>query len=135
MRLTSPVIITPRLLPGVQIGRAFISITYSKRAGDETRTRYQYYVDLPFERGDTVAVACDDLQSGCQGGSLQEGLASLLSFLAACGESVYWSRRNGNAGENSDLFPTEVGEWAASYSDELSMLAIELEETPDLITE
>jgi hypothetical protein len=55
----------------------------------------------------------------------------LLSFLSAAAESY---RYKGMEGENADLFPAEVTAWAAQYSDELSMLAFELEENSELIT-
>jgi hypothetical protein len=131
MLIHEPCMITSRLLPGIKVGGGFISIEYSKRAGDEGRTRYQYHIDLPNGEEHTG----DDLQSGCQGGSLQEGLASLLSFLSACGESYGYSLRTGREGENTDLFPANVAEWAYQNSDELSSLSCDFEETPDLIEE
>ena len=138
LELTAPVEITPRLLPGVRIGDAYISIEYSARPGSEGRIRYQYHIDLPADP-DTADPRTehtgDDMQSGCGGGSLQAGLESLLSFLGACGESVSYAAHAGHDGENSDMFPEAIGEWAAQCSDELSMLQIELEETPDLIRE
>ena len=125
--LKSPVGIMPRLLPGVQVGGAFVSIEYADRAGERGRVRYRWYVDLSDGREFTD----DDLQSGCGGGSLQAGLESLLSFLGAFAES--W--RRGPGGDNGDLFPEGLHEWATQNSDEIGMLAIELEETPDLIEE
>ena len=129
MKLQSPVEITSRLLPGVRVGGATISIDYSReRSG---RQAYRWYIDLP----DGSEHTGDDLSSGVGGGSLQSGLESLLSFLSACGESVNYRDRTGRDGENADLFPAPVAEWAAQNSDELSMLAIELQETPGLISE
>lgn len=52
-------------------------------------------------------------------------LATLLSFLTACAESI--SYLPGGGGENADLFPRDVAEWAAQHSDELTMLALEIE--------
>lgn len=127
MILQSPICITARLLPGVKIDNAFVSISYSKRAGSEGRTRYRWHIGLP--EGEYTG---DDLQSGCQGGSLQEGLESLLCFLGACGES--W-RYSGPGEENADLFPQPVAEWAAQNADELTMLEYELQEQPNLIRE
>ena len=127
MLLKSPVMITARLMPGVKIGDAFVSIEYSDCAGRDGRTRYRWFVDLSDGREFTD----DDLQSGCGGGSLQAGLESLLSFLGAFAES--W--RRGPGGDNGDLFPEGLHEWATQNSDEIGMLAIELEETPDLIEE
>ena len=129
--LKSPVGIMPRLLPGVQVGGAFVSIEYADRAGERGRVRYRWYVDLSDGREFTD----DDLQSGCGGGSLQGGLESLLSFLGAFAESWRCNGYDVNDGENADLFPAGMAEWAQQNSDEIGMLQIELEETPDLIEE
>ena len=131
MILSPPIIITSRLLPGVKVGSATISISYSPRPGDDTalgqRTRYRYYIDLP-----DYEYAADDLQSGCGGGTLQSGLESLLAFLSACGESYNY---RGEEGENSDLFPLPLAQWCADHTDQLTLLQLELEETKDLIQE
>jgi hypothetical protein len=55
--------------------------------------------------------------------------------LDACGESYGYGLRTGQSGENADLFPEQVAEWAYQNSDELSMLACELEENKGLIEE
>lgn len=90
------------------------------------RTRYRWTIDL---HGKTRArsYAGSDLRSGCQGGTVQEGFASLLSFLGAASESF-------PDGENSGMFPRAVEAWAHQYSDELSMLACEVEENADAIS-
>ena len=124
MRIAAPAIITPRLLPGLQIGGAFVSIDYAKRPGREYRTRYHWFIDLPSgEEFDS-----DDMQSGNGGGSLQEGLKCLVDFLGACAEGVRYQTSTGRQSENADLFPPAIAEWAAQYSDELSAIAWELEE-------
>ncbi len=129
MILNSPFLISSRLLPALQVGGATIQLEYSKRDGRDSRTRYQWTIDLPNGQEFTG----DDLQSWCQGGSLQNGFASLLSFLSAAAESF---RYKGMDGENADLFPATVVEWAAKNSDELSMLSLEIEESEiDLIEE
>lgn len=129
MRLQSPFAISSRLMPGLLIGGAWIQLEYSKRPGDNGRTRYQYWIDLP----DGSEHSGDDLQSGCgRSAGLQEMFATLLAFLSACGESYSYAQRTGcdledtNAGE---MFPLAVAEWAAQYSDELSMMQIDLEES------
>ena len=140
MQLHFPVIITPRLLPGLQVGNAFISIHWSRRAGDDGRARSEYFIDYS---GDEYGAgrweySADDLQTGCGGGSLQGQLSTLCSFLSACAESYAYDIRrggDGSGGENSDLFPAHVREWAHQNSDEISMLAIELDESPELIAE
>lgn len=124
MKLQAPFIITPRLCAGIQIGKAFISIADGER-NQEGRTQYGVFIDLP----DGSEHEVTDLRSGCQGGDLQEGMSSLLSFLGAAAESYRYA---GMDGENSDLFPKPVTEWAYENSDEISMLALEIEETPNL---
>lgn len=62
-----------------------------------------------------------------------EGMAILLAFLDACAESRRYSRHSGQEGENLDLFPDNVGEWAEANSDEIAMTKLEIEETPNCI--
>jgi hypothetical protein len=129
MRIQPPCIITPRLLAGIKIGNAIISIDYADREGDENRVRYQWHIDL-----DGAEYSGDDLQSGNPihgvDNGLQRGLASLLGYLGACGESYAYDIRNGGngmGGENSELFPPAVAEWAYVHSDEISMAECELD--------
>ena len=68
-----------------------------------------------------------DLRSGCQGGTEREGLASLLSFLSAAAESRQYRKRTGREGDNEDLFPAEIVDWACQYSDEIAVASLELE--------
>ena len=137
MRIAQPCVITSRLLPGIQIGDGSISIEYAdllhNAAIDGGRQRYRWYLDIP-----AGEFSGDDLKSGVGGGSLQSGLESLLSFLSAAGESWAYDIRQGGdgaGGENSDLFPPAVAEWAAQNSDELSMAAMEIEEGGEIIAE
>ena len=129
MLLTAPIVITSRLCAGVQVGPAYISIEYAG-SDQDGRTRYRYFIDLPDYEYEST-----DLASGCQGSDLQSGLSSLLGFLSAFAESVAYSQRSGCESENADLFPTELADWATQYSDELSILSCEIEETPGLIAE
>lgn len=118
MKLLSPIIITSRLMPGLRIGDTFISLGVGPRNG-EGRTVYKCFIDLANGTEHEVR----DLRSGCQGGGVQDGLASLLSFLSAAGEG------------DADLFPPAITEWAAKNEDEISMLSCELEETAGLVTD
>lgn len=127
MKLQTPFEISPRLLPCVRIGDVFISIDYAGETRDG-RTRYRYHIDLPNGKEHTGT----DLKSGCGGGDLQAGMESLLSFLSAAAESYRYS---GMDGENSDLFPEFICQWASDNSDAISMLAIELEETKTQLIE
>ena len=130
MQIEKPFLITSRLMLGFRLGGAEVSFGYSKQAGDCGRTRYEWIIDLGKKtfRG-------DDIQSGCNGGSLAAGLGSLLSFLGAAGESMDYETRSGRPGDNAGLFPRPVAEWASANSDGLGMMALELEETPELIVE
>jgi hypothetical protein len=111
-------------MPGVQIGKAFISLDNGGGISSDNRTIYRAYIDLP----DGTAHEITDLRSGCGGGGIQEGLESLLSFLGAAAESYQYRMRTGRTGENEDLFPPAVVEWAAENADEIGMLQCDLEE-------
>lgn len=129
MKLTHPIIITPRLMAGVRVNDAWISVEWSRRPGDGGRARVRYIIDGPnFEYEN------DDLQTGVGGGHLQSMLGTLLAFLGAAAEAYDYERRTGRKSGNADLFPAEVTEWASQNSDEISMLQYEIEETPNLIT-
>jgi hypothetical protein len=129
MLLKNPVIITPRLLPGVKVGDAFLSIEYDGITRDN-RDRYKIYLDAP-----NLTHEDSELQSGCGGGTLQDGLANLLGFMFACGESVQWGKRTGKLEGNADLYPPDVAAWCADNASELSMLCEELSEKEGLIKE
>ena len=129
MILHEPFQISARLLPAIKVGKVTISIEADGKTSDG-RIRWKYYLD-----GKDWEYENNDLKSGVGGGSLQDAFASLLSFLSACGESIAYGRRSGTPGDNANLFPPHVGEWADQYSDELSMLECELEENPELITD
>lgn len=122
--------ISPRLLPGVKIGATFISIKFAGETSDG-RARYRYYIDGPdFEHSG------DDLKSGCGGGSLVQGMESLLSFLGAAADSYRYRKciYSGDPDDNSSLFPEPVTAWAYQNSDEISLLELEIKESEtDLI--
>ena len=127
MNIHSPGITTSRFCAGVKIGPVTISIEYSPYEGDNGRTRYRYFLDMEGQ-GETEEYHADDLQSGCQGGNLQGGLESLFALLGAAGEAYACELRTGQESDNFDLFPPWVSEWAYQYSDELSLLAYDMEE-------
>lgn len=128
-QLKPPFIITARLMAGVKVSEnSYISIGYGQYNG-EGRMCYEVWIDI----GDKE-YSVDDLKSGCQGGTLQEGMESLLSFLCAAADA-YRYEMGGRQSENSDLFVPEVMEWAYQHDGELQMLQCEIEETPDLIIE
>lgn len=118
MLLSNPVQITPRLLPGVRVGGAWLSIEYAHTEGH--RQHYRYYIDLP----NRFEYSADDLSSGCRH-SLQHGLQDLCMFLSALGDGSC----------ESDGWPREVKQWAIGCADDLSLMAMDLEETEGLIQE
>lgn len=130
MILHPPFEITARLMPGLKIGESsYVSIEY----GDWTidgRMRYNIWIDM-----DEKEFLIDDVCSGVGGGTLQEGMESLLAFLSAAAEAYMCKMKHGRATENIDLFVPEVVEWAYQNSDEIGMLCVELKETPGLIEE
>lgn len=119
-----PFIITARLLAGVRVADAFISITFDGETSDG-RARYRYYIDGPnFEHEG------NDLKSGVGGGSLVGGMESLLCFLGAAADSyAYRGEYTGDPDDNSSLFPEVVTVWAHQHSDEIDMLRFEIEES------
>lgn len=63
----------------------------------------------------------DDIHGGAnETPNLVAGARSLFAFLYACQESVAHAARGGLVrGENADLFPSHVAEWAEQYSEEI----------------
>lgn len=131
MTLTQPFMITARLMAGVKVDKTFISIEPAGATKDG-RLKCRYYIDTPeweFEG--------DDLASGVGGPrrGLQEMMESLLSFLSSAADSYrYHMSRPKGEHDDPDLFPPHVMEWCYQHDSELSMLQLELEDNPNLIT-
>lgn len=117
MQLHKPFEITPRLLPGVRIGGAWVSLEHVGYTSSG-RDRYRWYIDL----ADGTEFSEADLKSGCQGASTQAMFGTLLAFLRACADGRSYAARTGRDSENSDLFPKAVGQWAEENSDEIASL-------------
>lgn len=115
-----PFIITPRLLPGLRIADAFISITYARQPA-RRGVRYEYHIDTPGHE-----YSAYDLESGMFGGTLVEGMDSLLAFLGACAESVRYCGDNSDPDSNASLFPKEIAEWAANHSNDIDCARCEI---------
>ena len=123
----SPCYITSRLMAGIDVGDATISIEYGRAQGRHGRHTYSYAIDIPalpdgYESSDLSGM-----------GNLQDGLKSLLASLAAAAEAYRYTMRGGHS-DNSDLFPPEIMEWAYQNADGISMAESDLE-TPNLIKE
>jgi hypothetical protein len=124
MKLYNPFKISARLAPALQIGKAWISYNQG-----------QFIIDLP---DGSEHVVEDFHPPACGHCTLQNQFAALLSFLGACAESRDYAERNGKNpmdGENSDLFPDNVGAWAQDNSGEIDLLSIELEESTENLIE
>ena len=122
MKLHPPFAISARLAPALQIGKAWLSFDSG-----------QFVLDLP----DGSEYIITDFRPA-PGSDLQAQFGAILSFLSACAESrAYGLRRYGDAmqGENSDLFPAHVGEWAEEMSNELDMLRFDIEEGGETLIE
>lgn len=122
--------ICPNLMAGVQIGDGYVTIEYSDKPGDEYRTRYHYVILVP----GIEDVDSHDLQSGNHRADLRGGLESLLDFLGAFAEASRPGREK-HEGDNSDLFPERLAEWAYRHSGELALARLEVEENKNCIEE
>lgn len=127
MIIKQPCIITSRLLPGITIGEATISIEYYKQSPVTGHTWYRCYIDIG-----EYCYSDENLKSGYCGGSLQEGLCSLFNFLSAFAES----RRYGMIdSDNWDLFPNRLADWATQNSEEIGFAAYQLANEQGIILE
>lgn len=123
MILHPPFAISARLLPALKINDGWISMEWDGFSSDH-RAIGKYHIDIP-----AGEFSGNDLKSGVGGASLQSMFASLLSFLGAAAESYrYEMQSSGLKGENTDLFPAPVVEWAYRNADEISMMEMEIEE-------
>lgn len=86
----------------------------SKGRNAEGRTEYAVRIRLP----DGRMFKEENMKSGCQGGTEQEGLESLLSFLSAAAESY-------PDGENADLFDPAIVEWAHENQNDIDLERID----------
>lgn len=122
LELHPPLCISPRLLPAVRVGDGWVSWDPATETA---------YVDAPgLEYSDATMSPGLSGRVGTPEERVAACLGAFLSFLGACAESrAYGLRHHGDPmrGENSDLFPPHVGEWAEMHSDELAMLSFELE--------
>lgn len=123
MTLSSPFLISSRLLPAVSIGKGSEQITVSLSPRG-------FILDGPFGEHRITDLTLRGNPS------IESAFETLLSFMSAAAESF---RYRGMDGENADLFPAEVTEAIAQVSSELECVhyeiqsAIESEES--LVTE
>ncbi len=113
MVIKPPMIITARLLPGIKIEDGFVSLEPTDKRGEYKKPIWKWFVDIP--AGEFEG---DDLSGW---GDHRVMMATMLTFLGAAAEAY-------PDGENANLFPVPVAEWAQQNSDEISIFAYELEE-------
>ena len=121
MILTGPFVITPRLLPGVRIGGAWVQLERTRDVGAYGKPVHRWTIDLP----DGSEHTGEDL---CGREGLQGMFGSLLAFLGACADGYGYTLRTGRESESVALFPSAVAEWAYQHSDEIDSLRVEIEE-------
>ena len=127
MILHAPFVITPRLCAGLQIGDGWLSLMSAYQGPVESclgaRTTATLIIDLP----GGIEYICDDLYSGCGGfGGYVSIFESFLSFLEAAVESYEFEQRTGRKGENTDLFPPHVVEWACDNKSDIGVSRSEM---------
>ena len=117
MILHDPFIINARLLPALKVGEGTLSLASASWAEGPSsvlgkRMEFGFYLDTPdFEYFD------DRMESGCGGCEMVEAFENFLGFLEAAVESYRYEQRHlGAKGENTDLFPSYVVEWAAAQT-------------------
>lgn len=130
MTLHKPFYISSRLMSALNVGGADIALQEYGVSSDG-RTVWNWVIDLP----DGQTFSGHDLKSGVGGGTLQEGFASLLSFLSAFAEARKYQERTERESENADLFPEGLALWAMQHSDEITMLQMEIEESDKALIE
>ena len=128
IEMKGPFFIGSRLLPAVRIGGDMVvSIEYGERSRDN-RAAYIVHFDHCDGRSHTE----ETLFSGVGGGGLQRGMEAMMSFLGAAAESYRYA---GMEGENSNLFPEWITEWAYLNENEIASLGLELAESEGLLEE
>jgi hypothetical protein len=115
MKLHPPFELSPRGLPAIRLGDAWLSLdeivpTY------EDRDLAHFIFDF-----DDGTVYHDSHMKSAIGGFDNPVLAfdAFFGFLEAAIEAMRWEIATGRQSENRDLFPLEVCEWAHEHSDQI----------------
>ena len=123
MTLSSPFLISARLLPAVSIGKGSEQVTVSLSPSG-------FILDGPFGEHKVTDLTLRGNPS------MESAFETLLSFMSAAAESF---RYRGMDGENADLFPAPVTEAIAQVSSELECVHFEIqsaiESEESLVTE
>ena len=125
MQIQSPFIIGPRLLPALKVGGATLSLELDGSQSPDGRDIAEFTLDMP----DGTMYVDRELKSGCQGFRSPVGaFESFLGFMTACIESLEYANysSDGEIGENANLFPSHIGEWALDNKYEIEDIIGEL---------
>lgn len=125
MQIQSPFIIGPRRLPALKVGGAWLSLELDGSQSPDGRDIAGFTLDIP----DGTMYVDRELKSGCQGfRSSVEAFESFLGFLSACADSLEYANysSDGGTGENANLFPSHIGEWALDNKYEIEEIINEL---------
>ena len=121
MTLKPPFIISARLLPGLQIADATLSLDKG----------HVFHLDLPDGTEHTIK----DFRPGSMNRNIASWFAAILGFMGAAVESRKYRERQGETEIDPDgnerLFTPAIVDWAAMHSDEITMLELEIEESKE----
>lgn len=126
MKLLAPFFISSRLAPAIKLADGELSYNSGKFTLETPTFTHSWQAGFPRCR----------VRGATDANVLQDAFRAQCSFLSACAESRAYAERQGkdaSEGENSDLFPSEVGEWAQANSGEIDMMGFELSESPGLL--
>lgn len=109
--IKEPMLITPRLLPGVRIGESHISIEYGDKH-DGPKQQYLFHIDGEVQHSGDMF---------CLDHGMQTAFLELLGFLEHYSENP------------SDSMPDDVNAWLAKHGDDIYMVADEIESNGDIL--
>ncbi len=111
MKITQPLTITPRLLPGICIDSVWLSVDYSCEELPN-RTQYVFYIDYKGKEFCCTGAAPKDH-------GLQKGLELLLDYLGDFGIAVRHYNAIAYKFEAYEYFPEDLADWAVKNSTEI----------------
>src|SRR5574340_746155 len=117
MILHEPFIISSALAPGLRIGEVATLSLLDTEVAKEGRDQARFELHT-----DAFTYVDDQLRSGVGAfRSPVEAFESFLAYLEAAAESYNYEQftRGARKGENTDLFPPHIVEWAADHSQEI----------------
>lgn len=126
-RLTRPMIVTHRKLPGVRLGAATLSISEWRASSDVERFQYTAYLDVPLRYAgkldERTNVAQNNPGGPTAGERARDRIHALLSFL------VDDARRfdNGETPRDGWTFDRDTARWASANLDVIEGVVSELE--------